>query len=602
MDLALAGASVALAPNDTQMGGISIELAAFDGEVAYGQFPVDDPAGTLSVFDGRSALVTEGSTVVVDGFIIDQDRERAGEPGGDAVQNALSIADPNALLDGFRVVRSRGSETDVARVLAFAALDVPSFDTTWVLVADTVTLPAKAYSSDGGWTAELIPDLVESTGKTLFVHDKAAGGRCLHYHTLTSGHDCGLTIDDTVIPQVGTTYNPSFDTRRQRTSIDLRNDVKGVDQAGRTSTATDATSIANHDTDGLQHQALVTFETVSQGDLDVKTAAYLASNKNDYTTWTVSIGPLDEDALALIRVGDLITCTSTVMALTASPQRIAHMTLTPWTGKDGPRPAASLWEATLELGAPVRRRRRGRAAKVIGPPPVTPFVCTPTDYTVPASGSGGPWYAILSDPEFSGMQSADSAGPGGNGLGILHGGCVYAYNPMLVFHSPDAGWLNNVGVRSHFGGKTGGFGVNMGDYAAPEVIAEGTFTVTDGSDDYVANIDAVNDIEHNSYGSSVSVHVKYVSGPDPRFIDLPPCSNGAPVGGQPVHDVTTAGDGTTTVYSSQFPYRPGTLAVWVNGLDWSAEVTEDDPTTGDYTLAYPPPLGATVWVRYLAAP
>src|SRR4029077_10925932 len=235
-------------------------------------------------------------------------------------------SDPNAILDGFRVIRSRPAETDYARVIAFAALDLASWsvDTTWVLSASSVTMPAKNYSGTG-WS-ELITDLVEFTGKTLFVHDKAFGGRCLHYHLLTSGHTCGLTISDVPSAVDGITVFAPQSPTRTKTSMDLRNDIMGRDQAGRTSTATDATSITTHDADGLQHQELYDFEAGSQADLDVKTAALLASNKEDTITYRCTIGPLDGTALSRIRVGDYITTTSSVMGLTASAQRISHIT------------------------------------------------------------------------------------------------------------------------------------------------------------------------------------------------------------------------------------------------------------------------------------
>ena len=151
-----------------------------------------------------------------------------------------------------------------------------------------------------------------------------------------------------------TIYAPQSPTRA-RTSIDLRNDILARDQVNRTATATDATSIAAHDADGLEHEALLNLQAASQADLQQQTNAYLASFKNDLDTYTCTIGPLDGTALGLIRVGDLITTTSAVMGLTASPQRIAHMRLK--VAGSSP-PAPGLWMAELELGAPIRRRAR----------------------------------------------------------------------------------------------------------------------------------------------------------------------------------------------------------------------------------------------------
>lgn len=51
-------------------------------------------------------------------------------------------------------------------------------------------------------------------------------------------------------------------------------------------------------------------------------------------------------------------------------------------------------------------------------------------------------------------------------------------------------------------------------------------------------------------------------------------------------------DGVNTVFYVSVPYRPGTTAVFLNGLllraDYSDGWTETDPTTGEVTLKEPP--------------
>jgi hypothetical protein len=161
----------------------------------------------------------------------------------------------------------------------------------------------------------------------------------------------------------------------------------------------------------LRHQALIDFEANSQADLNAKTAAYLASLKDDRDTWTLGIGPLDEDALALIRVGDLIPVTSSVMGLSASTQRIAHMTLAPIIGEGGR--AGAGWFATLEIGAPVRRR------KGIKPALVTNNVIIRTNPPVSVDVDGNPEICIDVEP-LTGQKTSGAPGtmtftfPGGN--------------------------------------------------------------------------------------------------------------------------------------------------------------------------------------------
>ena len=43
MIVTIAGSAFAFSPNDTQLQGINLEFAAFDGEIGNGQFPVPDP-------------------------------------------------------------------------------------------------------------------------------------------------------------------------------------------------------------------------------------------------------------------------------------------------------------------------------------------------------------------------------------------------------------------------------------------------------------------------------------------------------------------------------------------------------------------------------
>lgn len=386
MDVKLAGSAISYVPDDDQLQVMSVEFAAFDGEVGIGALPIQDTAAAIDVYNGRACQVNEIATRLSDGFIIDQDNDRGPEPASVARQKTFSIMDANALLDGFRYIGTRPSETDVQRVLSAATRfsgATPSVDTTWVLNTHTVTMPKKKYSADKGWTSELIPDVVQFTGKTLFMHDKADGsGRCLHYHRLVDGHTCGLTISDVPSAVNGTTVFAPGQPRRARTSRDLTNDVRGLDQKGRTSFQRDTTSITNHDADGLEHEAFVQFDADSQADLDTLTAAHLAEFKDDYDTYTCTIGPLDATALSKIRVGDIITVTSSVMQLTASPQRISHMRLTVFTGKTG-APAPGLWDAELELGQPLRKGGRGAAA---GSPPTSVPPPTPT----PQPPGGGP--------------------------------------------------------------------------------------------------------------------------------------------------------------------------------------------------------------------
>lgn len=432
MIVTIAGSPFTFYPNAEEIGGINLEFAAFDGEVGNGQFPIPDPSAALAGVTGTQFMVEQDFALLTNGFILDQDRQRGPFRVGTMREYQFSVSDANAVLDGFRIVnRHRPAETDYARVLAFAAADLPDLDTTWVLNASTVTMPAKTYDSDGGWTSELIPDLLAFTGKTLFVVDKADGsGRELHYHTLTSGRTCGLSISDVVTAQNGVTVFAPIDPHRSRTSIDLRNNVLATDQKGRRATATDTTSIDAHDADGIRHQQRLITDAVSQTDLQQQANAYLASFKDDLDTWECDIGPLDGTALGLIRVGDLITTTSSVMGLTATAKRISHMRLRPF-GDD-----PNKWIASLELGAPIRRRARVRPSGITNTTEHAPIPsssiyaagCYPAD-------SFGTWEAITTtaDPNESVLPTLAA------GSSVAIGPTIDTITPPTEFFGGGAG-------------------------------------------------------------------------------------------------------------------------------------------------------------------
>jgi hypothetical protein len=599
MIVTIAGSAFTFYPDDDELGGINLEFAAFDGEIGNGQFPVPDPAAAAAMVTGRQFAVEQDSALLTDGFVIDNDRQRGPFRVGSMREYGVSVQDANALLHGFRVTRDRPAETDYARVIAFAGLDGPSWLTTQVLNASTITMPAKRYDGDGGWD-ELISDVVEFTGKTLFLHDKADGsGRCLHYHLLTNGHACGLSISDVATAQDGVTVFAPQQPIRQRTSVDLSNDVKGRGPTGLTYTATDATSIATHDADGLQHQALVDFDATTLADLTAKTNAYLASSKDDYDTYTCTIGPLDDAALALIRVGDIITVTSAVMGLSASPQRIAHMMLKITSGN-----APGLWNAELEMGAPVRRRARVKAAAAIAQAivPVLPtrYICIPTDFTVPTCG-GLDGHDLTTAP-ITGLEPGSFPGESTDTF-KLYNNVTYRFH-FTAHHA-------TTNFECNLNGVVGGGWLPLdfqheppmpGPPAVYDLVVAATYPL--GAGEGIGTCENFTIYQGagyagcNSIGSYGGVTVTYLSGADPRFDTLPPCSN-SPTVGQTTEELGTVGDGVTTTGTTNYPYAPGSLRVTVGGV--AVVPSETDPATGTYTLPVAPPVGVTPVVNYLVA-
>lgn len=649
MDIVLAGSALARKWSDAELQGISIQLSAFDGEIGNSTIPVPDPTGADEVPPGRAVRVSEGTTRLLDGIIVDEGRSRGFEPTNPNKKDDYTVQDPNTFLFGFRVIASRPEESDYTRIQWFFDTYLPAADTTWILNTFTTTMVAAKYQSDG--VADVMRDAIDITGKTLFVHDKAAGGLCAHWHGLTAGHPCGLTIDDTDPTVNGPTswlpQNPS----RVKDGHDLTNDYAayGADGIGPV-TVSDPTSIATYDVDGKSHQAFANFpEATDIATLTADANRILETNKDARDTWTCTIGPLDATALALIRVGDIIPCTSTVMTLTASPQRIASLRL---TLAGGQRVAPTLWMAELTLGAPVRgpgARPSGMVRPPVAQMPGTwsPFVTDPDKNFWGFRGSWDP--RIGAEPGFVAdpgadcgahvydsadhMESFTTAGavlvePGCQGLGDVFrvgsrsqpsdpGYSGYknqvtdrifltlgpsGYSGMLhlnlwkITDSAAAPTTANLRYRPYGYTGTPASGI---DLSAPSITYPIEFSgpvFTTGTYRYWSAAFALPLVNVRQLVLD-SLDYWYTDGP--FFVGINAAAmaaaNAAPPGGHPTTLISAGpADGVTTSYTGVSPYRPNSLEVLVGGLPWTADgYVETDPATGAFDFTQVPDAGST---------
>lgn len=77
----------------------------------------------------------------------------------------------------------------------------------------------------------------------------------------------------------------------------------------------------------------------------------------------------------------------------------------------------------------------------------------------------------------------------------------------------------------------------------------------------------------------------------------PGSGTGTPNQGQPiVNELAGVGDGTTTVFTTDYPYHPLSLQVEVDGILVGADPS--DPTGQEFTLSYAPDTGEEVRVSY----
>lgn len=405
-----------------ELDKVTIMLSAFDGEVGQGTLPQPDPTEVNEWYSGQSCEVTsdDDATTIVDGFIGEQMRDRGERAKGRV--DSLTLWDDNALLYGFRAHNwSRSSETDRARVLAFASAYLPSeVTTTWVLDTNTATLPAKKYDT-ADLFAELLQDVKDATGKTIYIEN-----RNLHSHLISEGQTPSFAISDSAWDYSGT-WPPSPGATRDKDPAELKNDVLAVNSAGKTGTASDSDSITRYNAGGLKHEDIVDFPDAAAADLDDLAAAAVAATKDERITYTISCGPFTDAQTALVVPGGLISVTCGEVGLSASTQRIANVRWTWKVNADG-----KSWWAQLELGFPLRIRNHVRVL----PPPIlqVPSVPATTDTTIADNCSGTPTFtdegrddSITTYPEIHsevgvsaglGASLDDSRGLGTNGCDI----------------------------------------------------------------------------------------------------------------------------------------------------------------------------------------
>lgn len=675
MRVTVAGVDRSASFQPSELEAISITLMASEGQPGLGTCPVPDDAGTWEPYAGQQFRLDVDDVDIIDGFAGALTRDRQGVVSSTRLVDTITVADENVELNGYRAITwSRPAETDRARVLAFNAAFLAhlSLDTTWVLNTHTVTVPAKKYTRTESIFAELQDDLAKPTGKEMFIE---RGRLHWHLPTegITSDMAIVLAEDEDRIDSF--TCRSANPPERSKDPMDLATDVVAINTKGETASATDATAITRHDADGLRHQRLVEEPDASPGLLTSIAAAYLLEHKAERITYEGEIGPMTAEQVERIPVGCLINVTDKVWGLTSSTQRIASETIRyihpdlfmvkvelgypirtrarPPKTTPPPRVTPFVCSPT-DFAVPWNDVGRGGGYVQILDPT---FSGEQLASTIDTPGGGGTFHAyagatyrvtvsgwplVLTTDTFDSVYgfrcptSEPSPGVDVYPWAVVRNGDTRLScwpteadadaraAELLATQRPSGsdpfppgspptlwGWLVAVGVQSS-GGVTTSF--DMGgppNHADAELtVAGGNWTVA-STDDYNGFVHAVNTISYNSYLWASDIQVSYVSGPDPRFEGLGPCSNGEPDAGQPVIDVDLdptddenglEGDGVTATGTTNWPYRPGSLNVHVNGIDWTAQLTETDPTTGEYTLAYPPPLGSTVRRLYLAAP
>lgn len=208
----------------------SFTSRAHMGEVAQSEFVLDDDDGTLDHLDLASRKIVElwedasGYPVCIyRGRMMNHTLARGDIDMGVAMAWTCSAEDYNIDLRGIRVtISNRPEEDDVTRVLAYAAgylagsastndhaRDSTDLGTTYVINADTVTLPAETYRYT--YPNDIFQRIVENSGKTFFVFVDDTGDGQLYYASLTdTTFASDISIDDTTAADGEDSYAPIY--------------------------------------------------------------------------------------------------------------------------------------------------------------------------------------------------------------------------------------------------------------------------------------------------------------------------------------------------------------------------------------------------------
>jgi hypothetical protein len=603
-----------------ELEAIQPVFMAEDAQYGQGSMPIPDTTGILELYAGQRVILDEpdglgGYITIFDGFLGAIDHERGETATGDRQSPKYTIVDQNAFLHGTRAWRwSRPAETDRARMLAWVAKYLPGFiDTTFVIDDANKDLQKQVYRTED-WVSDFLQEAGDLTAKTLFVVNHE-----LHWHLETAGDTAGLEISDAAFDYVG--VFPPDNPQRHKDPQELGNNILVYNSKGQIYRATDATSLARHDADNINHQRLIELPDASAARLQSVADQTLRGIKNERIGYECDIGPLTAAQVAQIPVGSLIRVTSSVMRLSGSTQRIAALKLT--------YKHPGIWFAHLTLGFTKRIRRRAGA---LPPTPLTPSSTVPfRKVCTPAIGEHGQYSLTMGPSQLLNPPDSDPGHfwsaqtlvvPGGTcvivrqfvtrqiatsvGLQILSS--ILYGTGIKITGTPGtaAAWNELETPPVWYSGD--GQGVWEGDpwdgISAPPAGWYGPYGTPGGPDVTLA-------LYANTFGATPTENVfsiRFDVTTDPaNYVpsEATPEDCSLPLPGQPVLNETVVADGTTATFSTNYaPYAEGSIRVqYASAADQpfaDIVVTETDPDAGTITLGFIPPKGAILRISYVA--
>jgi hypothetical protein len=522
---------------------MSVMANAEQGSVAMPSLAVDDPEGGINITGLKSIMLTEtaessNSQVIFTGWTAAQEVTRGQDSHrtGAARLWTVTLADQNSLI-GRRIMRgsdaNRPAETDVARVqwllttTEFGSV-VPS--SRYVSTLYPVAMDAVDYRDQSN--QQILDDCSQQSGKNYFVmYDEPIASYGLFYDFAGSSAYRSTIRLSNVLSDVdsSTTFAVSeTDTKLNRDPSRVYSGVVLPYVGGEV--YVESTSI------GLSYA----FRDTMAPSANVKTSAKATARANRYlgdaateadvisTSFLVPLAKVNQ-----LKEGMAVSCRFSHL-----PGYGTNFTWMRVLNRQVVATSEEWYTVTVEMATAVGGLNADGS-------PSAGWVCIPTDFSLGTGFDGGGGSAMeVIFPDHTNGQSAASPHVSNDDMFYVYNGALYSID-YFCYHAPESNFLTAFLVEHSTD-------LNIGSTPAPFAIA-GSGSSYGMGDKYVRCSDVPNDIPAatrtwtstitgyvyarlveqscaggDSYASSLSVHMNYVSGPDPRYEGLPACSNGSP--------------------------------------------------------------------------
>jgi len=525
---------------------MSVMANAEQGSVAMPSLAVDDPEGGINITGLKSIKLTEtaessNSQVIFTGWTAAQEVTRGQDSHrtGAARLWTVTLADQNSLI-GRRIMRgsdaNRPAETDVTRVqwllttTEFGSV-VPS--SRYVSTLYPVAMDAVDYRDQSN--QQILDDCSQQSGKNYFVmYDEPIAEYGLFYDFAGSSAYRSTIRLSNVLSDVdsSTTFAVSeTDTKLNRDPSRVYSGVVLPYVGGEVyvQSASIASSYASRDT--------------MAPSANVKTSAKATARANRYLGDAASEADVISTSflVPLAKVNQLKEGMAVSCRFSHLPGYGTNFTWMRVLNRQVVATSEEWYTVTVEMATAVG------GLNADGSPPAG-WVCIPTDFYLVMGDGGGTAACIFSGHGNS--QSCDSPNADTADMFYLYNGATYRIE-YTVFHAADSNALRAylheyggsiIGTAPAGVGPGTGTAYNLGDkakhcaFGPPSDIptAQIVWTAADqgtGPDPggYVyTTLSEASCFAGDSYSSSISTRIFYISGPDPRFENLPPCSNGSP--------------------------------------------------------------------------